>query len=281
MKWAQEICAGTHSLFRGAVCEFFDGLRRACVLLKDMRLDEIFQSGRCTFTMLDFAQDQSHRRSGKKPRGLDERDDLNVERMIERMKRMDWGDTITITGWMACLDTTARRVVLNALIRQKILPGRKTCGSCQSLPRSKPYVCQVSGESKRKGNAACKHYRFLQRRFVSESDVDPNDSYTEVHYQSAAIDKSEETSRQVNGTLDVEALRLALRRRAETAKEGTHRKTVLIRQYDLFVNLHKLLREVDSETEAFKILSKRMGVSRRMLRRDMAEIRQFLSFHFQ
>jgi hypothetical protein len=283
VKWAQEICAGSHKMFRGTGCEYYDDPRCACVLLRERRINEICQIGRCTFAMADFVQDQFHKGLSERLRGVDEREDVNVKQMIGRLTRVIWEDSLTITGWMAFLQKVARRVVMNVLIKQKFLPARNKCGTCQELTPSNPHICQISGEKKRKGDAACELYQFSPRFFVSESDVNPDDSdsNTEVQYLPTATERSQEAQRSVDARMDVESLRLALKKRVEAAKEGTHRKAVFIRQYDLFVNLHKLLRDVDSETEALKILSGQMGLSKRMVRRDMAEIREFLSSLFQ
>ncbi len=103
----------------------------------------------------------------------------------------------------------------------------------------------------------------------------------DANFFSTEPEQSEETQRYIDGRMDVESLRLELAKRVEAEKQGTKRRAKFARQYDLFVNLHRLLGEVDSEKKAFRILSQQLGVNQKTVLRDLAAIRMYLSSLFQ
>jgi len=94
-------------------------------------------------------------------------------------------------------------------------------------------------------------------------------------------DRSEEAQKSVDARMDVESLKLALAKRVETARQGTKQRAKFARQYELFLNLLHLAGERHSDKEAVRIVAEQMGVGQRMVRRDLADIRDFFSIRFQ
>jgi hypothetical protein len=204
-------------------------------------------------------------------------------KLIDRLKLVVWEDSSHPAGWLIFLHEAVRRMTIRALVGKGLIPERRNCGTCLNLTDSKPYTCQVSAQAKKKKEPACEDYRFLPVTLIYGSDdvdQDPEEK-SEANFFSTAVEKSEENQRYIDGRMDVESLRLELAKRVEAEEQGTKRRAKFARQYELFVNLYRLLGEGYSDDQALRIVSERMRVSRKMISRDLAEIRMFLISRFQ
>lgn len=179
--------------------------------------------------------------------------------------------------------TAFHRATLRALAKQRLMPEEKNCGTCVHLPNSNPRVCQVFGDRKKVDGPACDNACFLPAITASESGVAADDlgEEGEAKFILEALERFEEAQKNADARMDVESLRLALAKRVEKEKRGTKKRAIMVRQYELFLNLRQLAGEGYSDDEAFRIVSERMGVSRKMISRNLAEIREFLGSRFK
>ncbi len=276
MKLTQIMCRGAGNIFKGTECEHYDGSQNRCNLRSEGHNSDIYQKGRCVFAMTDFVRRQL---AGQFHVDVD----VDQQKMIEGLRGMTWQRSYGLTNWLYFLRNTARRMAINILAKQRVLPGRKNCGSCGAMTLSKPYKCQLSGEIRKRRDVPCEHYHFLPITLVSESDESSTDADNgnEQRFYKSSVEKSEEAQRYTTGKITVTELRAELQKRVETAKVGSRKRAKFVRQYDVFVNLHALLAQVDTYADAVKILSERLAMTRKTIGRDIDEIREFLNRSFR
>jgi|GEM_PF-2182109 hypothetical protein len=286
MNWTQLTCEGLPaliegrpSLFEGRPCENYSNPPPQCSLLKERAITRLCETGRCIFAMMGFVQEKLAERFDH----LDDREDIDLEQLRDRLRRVVWTGSSTPVGWLMYVKTAVQRATVRALAKQRLMPEEKNCGTCLQLTKSNPRVCQISGDRKKVTDRACDHYHFLSIIIGAESGDGFGDlgEEREANFSPAAIERSDEAQRGVDARMDVESLRLELAKRVEKAKQGTRQRAIFARQYELFLNLHHLAGEVESDKDALRIVSRQMGVSQKMVRRDLAEIREFLSSRFQ
>jgi hypothetical protein len=279
MNWTQQTCQGLAPIFKERPCENYSTPPPQCSLLKEKAITRICETGRCTLSMIGLVQEKLSEKFSR----LDAREDFDLGKLIDRLKRVVWKDSSHPAGWLVFLHEAVRRMTIRALVGKGLVPERRNCGTCLNLTDSKPYTCQVSAQAKKKKERACDDYRFPTVTLIYGSDDADQDreEKSEANFFSTAVEKSEENQRYIDGRMDVESLRLELAKRVEAEEKGTKRRAKFARQYDLFVNLHRLLGEVDSDKKAFRILSQQLGVDQKTVRRDLAAIRIFLSSRFQ
>jgi hypothetical protein len=208
---------------------------------------------------------------------LDGREDIEIGSLLDRLKRVTWNDSSNPAGWLAYVRKAIHRATVRALAKQRLMPEEKNCGTCVHLLNSNPRMCQMLGERKNVRDRACDHYHFLPITIGSgsENGFDDLGGESEANFSPAAIERSEKTQESVDARMDLESLRVALAKRVEKEKQGTKRRVKAARQYESFVILCRLLGEVDSDRDAFRILSQQLGVDQRTVRRDIADIRDF------
>ena len=212
----------------------------------------------------------------------DGREDIDLKLLRDRLRRVVWEGSSSPAGWLMCVKKAIQNATVRALARQRLMPEEKNCGTCVHLSKSNPRECQVCGDIKKARDRACDNYHFLPITIGAGSEHDSNDSGEEgeANFSPAAIERSEEAQRGVDARMDVESLRLELAKRVEKEKPGNKQRAIVARQHELFVNLRHLAGEGYSDDEAFRIVSERMGVSRKTVCRDLAEIREFLGSRF-
>jgi len=214
---------------------------------------------------------------------LDGREDIDLKQLTDRLKQVVWKGSSNPAGWLMYVKTAFQRATVRALAKQRLIPEEKNCGTCVHLPNSNPRVCQVSGDTKKAADRACDDYHFLGITIGAGSEVD-SDELSEggdTKFILEALERFEEAQESVHAKMDLESLRLALAERVEKEKRGSRRRAIAARQYELFLNLRQLAGEGYSDDEAFRLVSERMGVSLKMISRDLAEIREFLGSRFK
>jgi hypothetical protein len=179
---------------------------------------------------------------------LDGREDIDLKQLTDRLKQVVWKGSSNPAGWLMYVKTAFQRATVRALAKQQLIPEEKNCGTCVHLPNSNPRVCQMFDERKNVRDHACTHYRFLQTTIApgAGDGFDDLGEESEANLCSAAIERSETVQESVHAKMDVESIRLALARRVEKEKQGSRQRAIFVRQQELFVNLYRLLGEVDS-----------------------------------
>jgi len=265
-------------MFGGKVCEHYAKDPSQCALLSQGRIATICEEGRCTFAMIEVVQKILSRQF---PDWLDVREDFDLEQFTAQLRQMVWKGSRIPARWLSYLGTAVRNLSIKLLVRRKLAPDEKRCGTCANLPRWKPYTCQVSGEEMRRTYPACDDYRFPSRAVVREPvSAAEEDERASSPFDGPAAEQSEAFQQTVDSKIDVETLRIELAKRAAAEHLDKKKRARFIRQYEVFIRMHRLLGEVDSDKKVFRILAEQMSISEKTVRRDVAEIRRFLMSHF-
>jgi hypothetical protein len=279
VSWTEKICGGSDEMFEKIACEHYTRDPSQCELLNEGRIATLCEQGRCTFAIIGIVQKTLSRQF---PDLLDEREDFDLQKFTDQLKQMAWNGSRIPSRWLSYLSTAIRRLSITLLVRMRVAPDEKRCGTCANLPRWKPYTCQISGDEKRRTHPACDDYRFPGRTILREPHgVGDEDERGGSPFDGPAAEKSEAFQQTVDSKMDVESLRRELAKRAAAKDLGKRKRAAFVRQYDLVVRLHRLLGEVHSDKNIFRILAQEMSVCERTIRRDLAEIRRFLMFRFQ
>jgi len=278
VNWTQLTCEGCAPIFKERPCENYSKPPPQCLLLKERAITRLCEAGRCIFAMIGFVQEKLAEQFDH----LDGREDIDLKLLRDRLSRVVWEGSSSPAGWLMCVKKAIQNATVRALARQRLMPEEKNCGTCVHLSKSNPRVCQVSGDIKNTRDRACEDYQFLPITIAagSENDSDELGEEAGAKFVPAAIERSEEAQRGVDAIMDVESLKVALAERVEKEKQGTRRRLKAARQYELFLNLWRLAGEVNEDEKVYRIVSNQMGVGQRTVRRDLAEIREFLGIVF-
>lgn len=278
MNWTQLTCEGSAPLFKERPCENYSKPPPQCSLLKEKAIVKLCETGRCIFAMLGFVQEKLAEQFDH----LDGREDIEIGTLQDRLKRVIWNDSSNPAGWLTYVKKAVHRATVRSLAKQRLVPEEKSCGTCVHLPNSNPRVCQICEDTKKASDRACSDYHFLPMTIAvgSENDTDELGGDAGAKFVPEASERSEKAQQSVDARMDVESLRLALAERVEKEKQSTRRRTIAARQYELFLNLRHLAEEDYPDEEVLKIVAEQMGVCLRTVRRDLAEIRHFLSIRF-
>lgn len=278
MNWTQLTCEGFTPLFKEHPCENYSTPPPQCSLLKEKAITRLCETGRCIFAMMGFVQEKLAERFDH----LDGREDIDLEPLRDRLRRVIWNDSSNPAGWLAYVKKAVHRATVRALAKQGLMPEEMNCGTCVHLPHSNPRVCQVSGDTRKVKDRACDDYHYLPITIGAGSEDDSGElgEENESKFVPEASEISEKTQQRAEAEMDVESLRLELARRVEKEKQGTRRRAIAARQYELLLILRHLAEEEYSDEEAFTIAAKQLGVTISTVRRDLAEIREHLGIRF-
>jgi hypothetical protein len=274
VNWTERICKGSGIEFGRVACEHYRMDSAQCALLNQGRIAALCEQGRCTPTIIVLVQKSLSRQF---PDLLDECEDLDLQGFTNQLRNMVWQGSRAPARWLSYLREAIKNRSTKILIRERLAPDQKRCGTCRSLPRWKPYTCQVSGEEKRRTDPACDDYHFPGRAVIREPLGGAGEGERGGSpFDGPSFEKSDDVQANVESKIDVERLMKALAERAAAKGLGERDRARFSRQYDLFVRMHRLLGEVDSDKKVINILSEQMSVSERMVRRDIARVREFL-----
>lgn len=282
------MCRGQGQLFREQACEHFVRSTGACNLLRDGSLDRICECGRCVLSVIQYAQESLARRFSKEGnpledfRLLDDREDIDLEALLRRLKRVNWERGDSPIQWFKYLIRTVNCAVLEIASKRGLLPRRKRCGTCLHLPESPPLICQKSGQPRKMTNSICQEPPYAPKRlfFESTSRYSDNPGVAEqdnfdLRSVPEALCEMPTDQQQAVERIDIEILMARLRKRALAEKAGSKRRDVLTRQHDLLSNLYSRLRAGCSEKEAVDLIADETGIHPKTVSRDFDEIRKF------
>ena len=162
-KLIASICRGHGRRFGGNPCEHHwrASAESECKLLRSGDFEEIARQ-RCTFAMIGVAQ---KRLSDKSP-SLDEREEIDLDRIISRAIRTT-PRGVGIIQWLNRFHRYVHDATIDLLRIRREIERMDNCGACTSLTISTPYRCTLTAETKRRADPVCDDY--LPRRVTSES----------------------------------------------------------------------------------------------------------------
>jgi hypothetical protein len=257
-------------MFEGNPCEYFQAAAHTelCDLLSERNIADICRKGRCTYVMIEVSQKKMSRQLSL----LDEREDLDLEKIFGRLERYCLDRTLNIDQWFGLVGLKFRAATIEIARRRGLISPVDNCGTCSYLSISKPLRCLISGESRAKGDQVCEDYLPVRVVFKQVTDERQIEAFTEKE----SILKAADNERQDVDRLFVENIEFELRNRALKERQNSQKRAIYTRQYNLFVGLRHALKTIDSVAEALEILARQLDVSVRAIRRDIQEIRNFL-----
>lgn len=261
-----KICRGFGARFAGQPCEYYSSPVRDCSLLREGKMEEIATKGRCTFAMLNVAQERLARSFDS----LDEREDIDVGVVIERLKNTVANGGYGIQRWFNRTSKAFRNATLDLLRARRVIPRQDNCGFCRSLTTTRPYLCTMTGEERGRTDEVCEDYSRISFVFESMENVERTEAVGGLDERYQGIERRT-LERRFLGTA-----RRLLKERVMRAQQGAHEQVIRIRQYNLFVNLWRLLGVLDSRREALQVISQETGIPMATLSNDLIQIREYL-----
>lgn len=268
-----------------ASCEHYDPSAGECLLLRERRMDEFWEKGRCLpFGMLYRSVSDCLSRLKRTYRYLpiDEAEDVDFGRLAARLRKQGLRREFNLTGWRKYVNKAVRREITWILAGRGLIPRRTECGTCRHLTLSRPRVCLKTGESRKKSQTICDSYAWHSHMFVSadpEALVVPGNLPVAGRRRGAGGDGTETPATLLEDKEEgkrIFLMRDALARRAEAAEAGSVRKKRYERQYEVFSNLLSLFSQGVPRKRVCTVLEEKTGIRVRTIRRDLEEIRLFL-----
>ena len=264
-------CKGDGKRFRGERCEHYEIFTGECRLLRDRKMKDVFEKGRCEpCIMVECAVKRKLYKYRDKV-NPEEYTDGTVWEICEIIKK----HTLRIPKLpvlIGYINKTAYTEVIRMLINMCVLM-RGICDSCVHLSLSKVHVCTrtyLLVDGKEIENT-------LHGKKRNPSDEACEDGFEPYDFKSLDIDdiaSPAETDTEEE-FLIIESMIKLLSLRADKAKDKKTRKKYE-RQYVVFCRFVKLVREGHSEQKALKIIAEKLGVSVKTVERDMEEARELL-----
>lgn len=261
------ICGGLGKRFKGA-CAYYDSLTRECRLLREGRIKDLLEQEtkkNCDpFDMIQKAID-------KHLKGEDEKAEKNyisglVHDKLRRLGKLT--EAYNLPVLREYINTTSEREVRAFL--------KKTCGDCVYLSLSKPHICEKEDEPnpyhKEKRNPSDKACNGLKK--FTEEPISATDSTDENEY---SVTIPDDKSNEIFSKLEVRNMMKLL---ADRIKEGETeaKKKQYERQHTVLIKLRQLIIDEDSSlTDAIESIAEKIGKNEKTVRRDLKEIRNFLS----
>jgi hypothetical protein len=285
------VCGGAGRQFNGSSCLYYaQAPAKQCRLLKARRMKAFWKQCRGAYLLFYNLVQIWHKRFKARYSGLpiDEAEDFDFEGVIRRLQKQ----TIhveNLAGWWKYVSKTVYLEVKKRLIRRGLLPEKRNCGSCKHLSLVKPYVCAKTGKSRKKTDLPCEEYRSKIVRFTSidgESSPGIEDSRQRLDRLLLEMLTVNNQKRNTPETLVIEKeehersalsiIIVMLTQRPDNEKPGSKKSKKYERHYAVFTNIVHLLAQGIPKEEAIKCLAKRFSVNEKTIRRDIAEIKEFL-----
>jgi len=262
------VCGGaTH--FGGVSCTHYDFSAGECILLRERKMDDFWENGRCTpFDMLYRAvatySDRFKDKYDYLP--LDDKEDIDFCSIVERLRNYGLRRDFNLAGWSRYMNKAVYREIRGILVRRGLIPDEAICGTCKHLASSSPCICQKTGTFREKSDMICEFYEWPVRIFVP-FDAGYTD-YSKEDWTGGADDimiMKEKMNRMKN----------MLANRALKMRSGSQKRKIYERQYEVFANSANLLSEGVPGRRLRTTLAKKSGVHVKTIRRDMRDIREF------
>lgn len=283
-------CAGAGHLFGGAVCEYYVPLTGECDLLKQAKMETIFEKGRCNpYNIL---------KSAVKKNLIKYKDLIDVQEhknsiifiLSNRLKdiRLKKGHNLAVLiGYINKASYT--EVIL--LLQSEGLLEKKMCGNCIFLSELKPYVCMRESIDVRNNDITqLKDNPFYQKKRIKTdkceegfqsriiksvnefTDCDSKDSPKPI------IPEKLKNNGMLGRSLDrieIEKINQVLKKRVMNTKHKNTKK-IYKRQHNVFINLYNYFSEGYSIRKTIELIAIKIGKNVKTIERDINDIRTFL-----
>ena len=291
MDLVRTVCAGAGDRFGGVVCEHYDRLTGDCDLLKQSKIEQIFDKGRCHPRRI---MTSAVKRNLSKYKDLIHVQDYLssiVFTLWNRLKDIRFKKGHSLPVLIGYINRASYTEVILSLQSEGLLT-RKMCGFCVFLSELEPYVCKRETVSvtndgvtqlkenpfylkERKTTDKCQEGFQPYTLLSIEEDKNDNSANTynsplpETLRDAGTVAKSEDT-------IEIEELKDLLKKRAASTKHANTKK-IYKRQHNVFITLYHYLSEGYSIPKAMQLIATKIGKNVKTIERDLDEIRAFLS----
>jgi hypothetical protein len=154
----ESICEGKGRRFHGEACEFYTFWEKICALLKQHKLEEFWDEGRCAYIILQIIEEACMKTLQELYDGLplDDAVDYDMQAVIGRLRHLELESGFNLAVWHRYVYTTVYREIRKQL---PFLPDKKHCGTCKHISRSSAYVCLDRNEIRDDLDYVCEKYR--------------------------------------------------------------------------------------------------------------------------
>lgn len=287
----ESVCGDAGRQFNGKSCRHYAQTpAKQCQLLKTRRMEAFWKQCRGAYLIFYNLVQVWHKRFKAHYSGLpiDEAEDFDFEGVIRRLQKQTI-NVENLAGWWKYVSKTVYLEVKKRLIRRGLLPEKRNCGSCKYFSSSKPYVCAKTGKSRKKTDPPCEGYRSKLVYFTSiDRETSSGKESGQQHLNRLLLEMATVNDQKGNTP---EALIIAkeehersplstitamLAQRPDNERSGSKKSKKYERHYAVFTNIVHLLAQGVPKEEAIKCLAKRFSVNEKTIRRDIAEIKEFL-----
>lgn len=285
-------CAGAGHRFGGAVCEYYVSFTGECDLLKQEKMERIFEKGRCDpYNILKSAVKKNLKKY-KDLINIQEHKNSVIFILSNRFKdiRLKKGHNLAVLiGYINKASYT--EVIL--LLQSEGLLEKKICGNCIFLSELKPYVCLrenidvlSNGVQQVKDNPFYQKKRnkidkcqegFQSRIFKSVNEFKNRDS--EDNHKPIIMHEKLRNNGVLDSSLDrieIEKMNQILKKRVIGTKHKNTKK-IYKRQHNVFINLYNYISEGYSIRKSIELIAKNIGRNVKTIERDISDIRTFLN----
>ena len=154
----ESICEGKGHRFHGEACKFYTFWEKICILLKQHKLEEFWDEGRCAYIILQIIEEACMKTLQELYEGLplDDAMDYDMQAVIGRLKHLELESGFNLAVWHRYVYTTVYREIRKQL---PFLPDKKHCGTCKHISQSSAYVCLDRNEIRDDLDYVCKKYQ--------------------------------------------------------------------------------------------------------------------------
>jgi len=285
------VCGGAGRQFNGRSClHYAQAPAKQCKLLKTRGMKAFWKQCRGAYFIIYDIVNVWNKKFKARYSGLpiDEAEDFDFEAVISRLQMQDI-HMENLAVWYAYVNKTIYLEIKKTLGQRGLIPEKRNCGSCKYLSRSRPYICDKTGKSGKKTEPPCELYSLDIAYFTSidnqtSSGNDGNQRrldrlllkmmtakrQTPDNPETVVIEK-EERKRSALSTIS-----MMLAQRPDNEKPGSKKSKKYERHYAVFTNIVHLLAQGALKEEAIRCLAKRFSVNEKTIRRDIAEMKEFL-----
>jgi hypothetical protein len=189
-KWITSLC-GKNKRFGDVPCKHYNHEnKQECFLLKEKELDDFWKHCRCALELIETAEKKSREKIQMGAEAC-----MDIKKIIEKSKNNPMSKGHNLAVWNRYVKTTVYREIKQDLIRKKIIPGKKQCGSCKWFSKTKPYMCSQTGILKKKTDKICEN-NYASDMFVTLVHEDHLDiTYKKTKHHPSAEEEFENKQR--------------------------------------------------------------------------------------
>jgi hypothetical protein len=287
------ICGGKGKEY-GSPCDYYEESTRCCILLREGRITEIWENKRCiSYQILDGAIKSRSKEIKKKfpELTIDEEltNDINFKKIISRIDRSVAKSPLNIPNlavWINYLKTTASNYISG-----HVFP-KPRCGVCKYL--SELDICHLKelfingelqenphyGNKRKKSDKPCEQGYAPRLPEIVPLKGNGDEILPEIVPLKGNGDEIGQTGN--NTKLIVEHkdsvfhfIKL-LKERAEEAEAGSKKREKFMRQYSMFREFYKFLKDNPVAEKPKREFMKKHRITKNMFDRDFKEIREYV-----